>query len=97
MSDNVDFDGNVSYTKEPDKYNKKDWWYQFQVHCALKAYKYPPFATNYKKNWKPREEGYSIRQKKRDAELFKKYGTKVIQQNRLFELTNICFLITFIT
>ena len=69
MFDNVDFDGNVSYTKEPDKYNKKDWWYQFQVHCALEAYKYPPFATDYKKNWKPRKEGYLIRKRKRDDEL----------------------------
>ena len=67
--DNVDYDGNVSYTKEPDKYNKNDWWYQFQVHCALEAYKYPPFATDYKKNWKPRKEGYLIRKRKRDDEL----------------------------
>ena len=78
MSDNVDFDGNVSYSKGLNKYNT-DWWYRFQVHCALKAYKYPPFATNYKKNWKPRKEGYLIRQKKRDDELFKEYGTKIIR------------------
>ena len=67
--DNVNFDGNVSYTKEPDKYNKKDWWYRFQVHCALKAYKYPPFPTDYEKNWKPQKEGYLIRKRKRDDEL----------------------------
>ena len=31
----------------------------------------PPFPTNYRNNWKPRIEGYFIRQKKRDAELFR--------------------------
>ena len=44
MSDNVDFDGTVSYSKGLNKYDT-DWWYRFQVHCALKAYKYPPFPS----------------------------------------------------
>ena len=76
--DNVNYDGNIYHTLGPNKYNK-DWWYSFQMDCAVYSYKYPPFVTNYKKNWKLQEEGYFIRQKKRDAELFKKYGTKVIR------------------
>ena len=76
--DNVYMDGNVDYTMGPYKYNLE--WYDFQKKCDQdQSYKYPPFATDYEKNWKPRKEGYLIRQKKRDDELFKKYGTKVIR------------------
>ena len=64
---------------DPTNKYKKDWWYSFQIDCAIYSYKYPLFATNYKKNWKLQEEGYFICQEKRDAELFKKYGTKVIR------------------
>ena len=74
----MNYDGIVYYTKGPEKYNK-DWWYSFQIDCAVYSHKYPPFATNYEKNWKPRKEGYLIRKKKREDELFKKYGTKVIR------------------
>ena len=70
--DNVDMDGNVDYTMEPYKYNLE--WYDFQ-----KKMRSGSFATNYEKNWKPRKEGCLICQKKRDEELFKKYGTKVIR------------------
>ena len=72
--DNVDMDGNVYYTMGPYKYNLE--WYDFQKKC-VHSYKYPPFATDYKKNWKPRKEGYLIRKRKRDDELSKNYGTKV--------------------
>ena len=76
--DNVDMDGNVSYTMGPYKYNLE--WYDFQKKFDQnQSYKYPPFATDYEKNWKPRKEGYLIRQKKRDDELFKEYGTKIIR------------------
>ena len=76
--DNVDMDGNVSYTMGPYKYNLE--WYDFQKKCDQdQSYKYPPFATDYEKNWKPRKEGYLIRKRKRDDELSKKYGTKVIR------------------
>ena len=76
--DDVDMDGNVSYTMGPYKYNLE--WYDFQKKFDQnQSYKYPPLATDYEKNWKPRKEGYLICQKKRDDELFKKYGTKVIR------------------
>ena len=66
--DNVDMDGNVDYTMGPYKYNLE--WYDFQKKCDQdQSYKYPPFPTNYKKNWKPRKEGYLIRKRKRDDEL----------------------------
>ena len=64
--DNVYMDGNVDYTMGPYKYNLE--WYDFQKKCD-QSYKYPSFATDYEKNWKPRKEGYLIRQKKRDDKL----------------------------
>ena len=48
--DNVNYDGHVYHTKGPEKYNK-DWWYSFQIDCAVYSYKYPPFPTNYEKYW----------------------------------------------
>ena len=64
--DNVDMDGNVS----PYKYNLE--WYDFQKKCDQdQSYKYPPFPTDYEKNWKPRKEGYLIRKRKRDDELIR--------------------------
>ena len=73
--DNADMDGNVSYTMGPYKYNLE--WYDFQKKCNQdKSYKYPPFPTDYEKNWKAREEGYSIRKRKRDDKLFKSMEQK---------------------
>ena len=61
--DNVDMDGNVYYTMGPYKYNLE--WYDLKKKCDQdQSYKYPPFATDYEKNWKPRKEGYLIRKRK---------------------------------
>jgi len=37
----MNYDGIVYYTKGPEKYNK-DWWYSFQIDCAVYSHKYPP-------------------------------------------------------
>ena len=67
-------DGNAYYTMEPYKYNLE--WYDFQKNCVDYSYKYPPFPTNYEKNWKPRKEGYLIRKRKRDDKLSRLRATE---------------------
>ena len=81
----MNYDGIVYYTKGPEKYNK-DWWYSFQIDCAVYSHKYPPLPPITRRIGNLRMSCILFVKRKEIKELlFRLYGRKVIciiQQNK---------------